>query len=54
MAHSSHSWRIGVFATVHDGQGRVLLCHLRDADYWNQPGAPWRQVRRPGRRCYRD
>jgi ADP-ribose pyrophosphatase YjhB (NUDIX family) len=44
-------FRVGVFATVYDEQGCVLLCHRRDADFWNQPGggmepgeAPWEGV----------
>jgi 8-oxo-dGTP diphosphatase len=42
---------VGVFATIRDEQGDVLLCHRRDADFWNQPGggmepgeAPWEGV----------
>ena len=42
---------IGVFATVLNDQGQVLLCHRTDCDYWNQPGgglesgeAPWEGV----------
>lgn len=42
------AFRIGVFATMHDECGRVLLRHRTDCDYWNQPGggsesgeAPW-------------
>lgn len=41
-------FRGGVFATVRDEAGRVLLCHRTDCDFWNQPGgglesgeAPW-------------
>lgn len=47
------SFRIGVFATVLDEQGRVLLCHRRDHDFWCQPGGglepgepPWQGVAR--------
>lgn len=29
---------IGVFAILFDSDGRVLLCHRRDADLWNLPG----------------
>lgn len=45
--------RIGVFATILDDQGRVLLCHRRDHDFWGQPGGglesgetPWHGVMR--------
>lgn len=44
-------FRVGVFATIRDEQGCVLLCHRRDADFWNQPGGglesgetPWEGV----------
>ncbi len=29
---------IGAFAVITDGEGRVLLCHRRDMDWWNLPG----------------
>ena len=39
---------LGAFALLFDGEGRLLLCHRRDADIWNLPGgqvergeAPW-------------
>ena len=42
------TFTIGVFAIIHDDDGRVLLCHRRDHDLWNLPGgvlehgeAPW-------------
>ena len=42
------TFTIGVFAILFDSDGRVLLCHRRDADLWNLPGgglepgeAPW-------------
>ena len=42
------TFTIGVFAIIHDGDRRVLLCHRRDHDLWNLPGgvlehgeAPW-------------
>jgi len=31
-------FQIGVFATVLDGEGRVLLAHRTDCDWWGQPG----------------
>ena len=31
-------FRVGVFATVRDDEGRVLLGHRRDGDFWGQPG----------------
>ena len=43
--------RIGVFATMMDEQGYVLLCHRADSDFWGQPGGgmepgetPWQAV----------
>jgi ADP-ribose pyrophosphatase YjhB (NUDIX family) len=30
--------RLGAFAIVFDGQGKILLCHRRDMDAWNLPG----------------
>lgn len=46
-------FRIGVFATIQDEQGRVLLAQRRDSDHWGQPGggleaseAPWQGVAR--------
>src|SRR5437899_12159923 len=35
---SSPIFRIGVFALIFDDQGRVLLAHRRDIDWWNLPG----------------
>lgn len=42
------TFTVGVFAIIHDDDGRVLLCHRRDHDLWNLPGgvlehgeAPW-------------
>jgi ADP-ribose pyrophosphatase YjhB (NUDIX family) len=39
---------LGAFALLYDGDGRLLLCHRRDADVWNLPGgqiergeSPW-------------
>ena len=29
---------LGAFALLYDGEGRILLCHRRDADVWNLPG----------------
>jgi 8-oxo-dGTP diphosphatase len=29
---------LGAFTDVYDAQGRILLCHRRDADVWNLPG----------------
>ena len=44
---------IGVFGTIFDERGRVLLCHRKDHDLWNLPGgaletneAPWNGVKR--------
>lgn len=46
-------FRIGVFATIQDEQGRVLLGQRRDGDHWGQPGGgleagevPWQGVAR--------
>lgn len=43
--------QIGVFATVLDDAGRVLLVHRTDCDWWCQPGGgmesgetPWQGV----------
>lgn len=45
------TFRTGVFATIRDERGRVLLCHRTDCDWWNQPGGglesgetPWHGV----------
>lgn len=45
------AFRVGVFATIRDERGRVLLCHRTDCDWWNQPGGgleggetPWQGV----------
>lgn len=44
-------FRVGVFATIQDEQGRVLLGQRRNGDHWGQPGggleageAPWQGV----------
>ena len=44
-------FRVGVFATIRDDEGRVLLGHRRDGDFWGQPGGaleagepPWQGV----------
>ena len=49
-------FRFGVFATVLDGAGRVLLVHRTDCDWWCQPGGgmeagetPWAGVIRETR-----
>ena len=45
------AFTIGAFAVILDEEGRVLLCHRRDFDFWNLPGggldlneAPWECV----------
>lgn len=50
------AFRVGVFATIRDERGRVLLCHRTDCDWWNQPGGglegsetPWQGVVREAR-----
>src|SRR5690348_2221696 len=47
---------LGAFALLYDGEGRILLCHRRDADVWNLPGgqvergeAPWQAAIRETR-----
>ncbi len=35
---SSPIFRIGVFALIFDDEGRILLGHRRDIDWWNLPG----------------
>lgn len=47
---------LGAFALLYDGEGRILLCHRRDADMWNLPGgqvergeAPWQAAVREAR-----
>jgi 8-oxo-dGTP diphosphatase len=35
---SSPIFRIGVYALIFDDEGRVLLGHRRDIDWWNLPG----------------
>jgi ADP-ribose pyrophosphatase YjhB (NUDIX family) len=47
---------LGAFALLYDGEGRILLCHRRDADVWNLPGgqverseAPWQAAIREAR-----
>jgi ADP-ribose pyrophosphatase YjhB (NUDIX family) len=37
-ANSSPVFRIGVFALIFDDQGRILLGHRRDTNWWNLPG----------------
>ncbi|HJT55565.1 MAG TPA: NUDIX domain-containing protein [Ktedonobacteraceae bacterium] len=37
-ASSPRIFRIGVFAVIFDEQGRILLGHRRDTDWWNLPG----------------
>ena len=52
----AHLYHIGAFTTIQDEQGRVLLCHRRDHDFWNQPGGgveagetPWQAMLREAR-----
>jgi ADP-ribose pyrophosphatase YjhB (NUDIX family) len=47
---------LGAFALHYNGEGRILLCHRRDADVWNLPGgqvergeAPWQAAIRETR-----
>jgi ADP-ribose pyrophosphatase YjhB (NUDIX family) len=47
---------LGAFALLYDGEGRILLCHRRDADVWNLPGGqvehgetPWQAAIRETR-----
>jgi ADP-ribose pyrophosphatase YjhB (NUDIX family) len=47
---------LGAFALIYDGEGRLLLCHRRDADVWNLPGgrvehgeSPWQAAVRETR-----
>ncbi|HZS75430.1 MAG TPA: NUDIX domain-containing protein [Ktedonobacteraceae bacterium] len=40
---SSPIFRIGVFALIFDNDGRVLLGHRRDIDWWNLPGGGMEQ-----------
>jgi 8-oxo-dGTP diphosphatase len=47
---------LGAFALLYDGEGRILLCHRRDADVWNLPGGqvergetPWQAAIREAR-----
>ncbi|RAQ94814.1 NUDIX domain-containing protein [Thermogemmatispora tikiterensis] len=35
---SSARFRVGVFALIFDDEGRVLLVHRNDIDWWNLPG----------------
>src|SRR6266699_5889102 len=55
-ASSPPIFRIGVFALIFDDEGRILMGHRRDVDWWNLPGggmeagetvdeALWREVR---------
>ncbi len=37
-ASSPPIFRIGVYALIFDDEGRVLLGHRRDVDWWNLPG----------------
>jgi 8-oxo-dGTP diphosphatase len=36
--NSSPIFRIGVYALIFDNEGRILLGHRRDIDWWNLPG----------------
>jgi 8-oxo-dGTP diphosphatase len=36
--NSSPIFRIGVYALIFDDEGRILLGHRRDIDWWNLPG----------------
>jgi 8-oxo-dGTP diphosphatase len=38
QAARSACFRLGVFALIFDEQGRVLLAHRNDIDWWNLPG----------------
>jgi 8-oxo-dGTP diphosphatase len=47
---------LGAFALLYDDEGRLLLCHRRDADVWNLPGgqaewgeSPWQAAIRETR-----
>jgi 8-oxo-dGTP pyrophosphatase MutT (NUDIX family) len=47
---------LGAFALLYDREGRILLCHRRDANVWNPPGgqvergeAPWQAAIRETR-----
>src|SRR6266487_7072061 len=37
-ASSAPIFRIGVFALIFDDEGRILLGHRRDVNWWNLPG----------------
>jgi 8-oxo-dGTP diphosphatase len=37
-ASSAPIFRIGVFALIFNDEGRILLGHRRDVDWWNLPG----------------
>src|SRR6266516_7245273 len=37
-ASSPPIFRIGVFALIFDDEGRILMGHRRDVDWWNLPG----------------
>jgi 8-oxo-dGTP diphosphatase len=39
--------RVGVFATVLDAAGHVLLGHRTDCDFWGQPGGGWESGETP-------
>jgi 8-oxo-dGTP diphosphatase len=39
--------RVGVFATVVDDAGHVLLGRRRDGDFWGQPGGAWESGETP-------
>jgi len=50
------TFHVGAFATIQDAQGRALLCHRRDGDFWCQPGGgvesgetPWQAMARETR-----
>lgn len=38
LASSPARFRVGVFALIFDDEGRVLLVHRNDIDWWNLPG----------------
>lgn len=38
LAGGSARFRVGVFALIFDDEGRVLLVHRNDIDWWNLPG----------------
>jgi 8-oxo-dGTP diphosphatase len=38
LVGGSARFRVGVFALIFDDEGRVLLVHRNDIDWWNLPG----------------